>query len=235
MVADNGGGAGGSLLVMKIELTNLSDDRETVFSAVLFIKGHIVNSEEEGEESPREKHIYVKHSLVGDYVAKCRAWPLNKNSFKVLVQLRPGENLLAFEYCRVLKNVSVVFDPRTKDEYTVRLLYIIPANTDGFFQAPKQWDNSVESAKKRIQLAGSLIQCFFGESLRSHGLGRKTFTLASDEAGTPVCSVFKSKLTIQEAHTMAGSELWEYHAKELLSAGIANDVTKCLAITSATR
>ena len=68
----------------------------------------------------------------------------------------------------------------------VKLLYIIPANSDGSYQRPYTQNlspssessnyagGSIESAQKKISVAGALIQSILAESMDVHGFDRKT-------------------------------------------------------------
>ncbi|KAL4223299.1 hypothetical protein ACF0H5_016770 [Mactra antiquata] len=53
--------------------------------------------------------------------------------------------------------------------------------------------------------------------MKEHGFGRQTFQLEVDSNYEPICNVFKSKLTLEHAHSMTGNELWTYFARELMT------------------
>ncbi len=105
-----------------------------------------------------------------------------------------------------------------------------------------QLNGSLDSALKRISLAGSLVQTFISNSLDAHGLGRKTIQFAQDyneddspEDLHPSVFVLKSQLSSTQAHQMSQNDLWTYYAKELLNHFTQDENVKYLAITNVTR
>ena len=62
----------------------------------------------------------------------------------------------------------------------------------------------LEVAKRKISVAGALVQSVLAESMDVHGHGRKTIHfLGSQEQGLPETQVFKSKLTMAQIHDMS--------------------------------
>ena len=204
------------------------------------------------------------HSIPVCYVSETSA------KFKLLLQLKTGINHISLEYFRVRRNLAIKYDPFSYDlqRHRIKLLYIVCSDSDGNFQSPgesgsdlktqKQIENEQEkktndiaSAKKRISLAGSVIQSIIAESLEVHGFGRKTIHFFNEERNNvrtkidedeahPVTYIFKSKLSTQEVFAMNQRQLWEYHAKEIVSSesntsSAENQKLKYLAIHSATR
>lgn len=105
-------------------------------------------------------------------------------------------------------------------------MYIVCQGHDGKFQAPKQEDNTIESACKRILLASKLLQCVTAEKLYENNLGRKTFKLQ------PQCDVFQSGLNYLEARKMTGEQLWEHFGREIMNSSIGDSKKKYLAFLS---
>ena len=196
----------------------------------------------------------------GDTVAK----------FKFLLQLKSGVNHVSLEYFRIRRNLAIKYEPPPKQEirHQVKLLYIVCSDSQGDFQSPCEPNhsihtknkrkakeigksNDVASAKKRISLSGYLIQCILAESLEVHGLGRKTIQFYNEQGDNgkeesfdnkfyPETYVFKSKLSTKEVYSMNQRQLWEYHAKEIISSEEnktlrTNAKLKYLAIHSATQ
>jgi hypothetical protein len=63
-----------------------------------------------------------------------------------------------------------------------------------------------------------MLQTFTAEKTNDQGLGRRTFALERDlNPSSPSCHIFESQLTISEAHSMSGSDLWTSFARELMS------------------
>ena len=58
--------------------------------------------------------------------------------FKILVKLVPGMNTFDFEFCRIYKSLTVLFDPPSNGwhPHRIGLVYIVCSDTDGSFQAP---------------------------------------------------------------------------------------------------
>ena len=64
----------------------------------------------------------------------------------------------------------------------------------------------LEVAKRKISVAGALVQSVLAESMDVHGHGRKTIHFlggCSQEQGLPETQVFKSKLTMAQIHDMS--------------------------------
>ena len=87
----------------------------------------------------------------------------------------------------------------------VKLLYIIPANSDGSYQRPytqnaspigensSYAEGSIESAQKKISVAGALIQSILAESMDVHGFDRKTIQFY-DEFNDSCCEHLPGKV-----------------------------------------
>lgn len=71
-------------------------------------------------------------------------------------------------------------------------------------QGPDNTDCSVISAMKRISFGAQVIQTLTAEKMNEHGFGRQTFQVELDSENLPVCHVFKSKLTLEEAYSKTG-------------------------------
>ncbi|CAB4058472.1 unnamed protein product [Lepeophtheirus salmonis] len=221
---------------MHIDIENVVD-QERIFHRILLITGRIKNFYKQASGESREKEsssalIFINHE---SFLSKARQVitykvPVINSRFKFLFELTEGRNILTFEYKGVFKSLILYFVKDSDDvQKTVRIVYIVPRDSDGSFQAPVLEPNSVELACQKISLAVGLIQCFMSDSLHSHGLGRKTFVALSP------CEVFHSEISLEKSHSLTESALWEYHAKELLARRLADDDTKVLAVLSATR
>lgn len=165
--------------------------------------------------------IGTGHVEVWSDTATAVTWPVVGGCFKALVQLQYGANNVHFRYkSETLSMVLNYEDP--KIPYFVRPVYIVCSDHDGSFQGPDDQDCSQQSALKRIALATQMVQTFTAEKMREHGFGRKTFQLERDENANPICHCFKTKLTMEETHSMTGYELWAYFARELMMSDLAN-------------
>ena len=170
--------------------------------------------------------------------------------FKILVHLKPGLNWFNFEFCRVVRHLTLNCTARyaqVEQSHKIKLVYIVSSDSNGEFQIPNGV-GSQNSALQRISLAGSLIQCFISDSLDAHGLGRKTIQFAQnyevqeddlnddqDQCLMPSVFVFKSELSSKDAHQMSQNDLWTTYAKELLNHYTDDENIKYLAITNVTK
>lgn len=153
-------------------------------------------------------------------------WPVIEGAFKVLVRLVPGENQIKLKHEDEILSMSIVFTfPNLR--YFVRPVYIVLKDDDGYFQGPDAEDCSINSALERIKLGAMLIQTFTAEKMKEHGFGRLSFQLEVDTNYEPVCSVFRSKLTLEKAHSMTGNNLWTHFARELMTASDFEDKDLC--------
>lgn len=158
---------------------------------------------------------------------KASSWPVFNGRFKVLVRLEPGENQLEFRFF----DEAIVFVLHYRiPEFVnfVRPIYIKCCDDAGRFQGPEDEDLSVESALRRISLTAKLLQTFTAEKMFEHGFERKTFVLENDLDPTqPQCHEFTSQLTLAEAQSKNGGDLWMTFARELMSSKQFKEKTNC--------
>ncbi|XP_075220678.1 uncharacterized protein LOC142324013 isoform X2 [Lycorma delicatula] len=161
-------------------------------------------------------------------------WPVIKLKFKCLVELTNGKNKIVLEFCNTSFEIILNYKPRAT-EYFVTPVYIICKNHDGRFQAPVNYDNSVECACRRIVLGSKLIQSLIAEKLFENNFGRKTFQIESDvNLKADKCVRFYSNLTVEEARSMDQEALWVYFGRELMKSELCSNKRKFLAFLSAT-
>ena len=90
---------------------------------------------------------------------------VHRGRFKFLVRLRRGENKFAFSTIGFAVSSTYAlsaFRETTQPSKVVKLVYLVPADGEGEFQAPDEIGNGVAEATPRIALAAELIQCFVG-------------------------------------------------------------------------
>lgn len=168
-------------------------------------------------------HIKVTNTSFPQY--QPTKWPVVNLNFKALVQLGVGRNIIELTF----KQETILFCMiRQTDSLTqfVRPMYIVCSGDDGHFQGPEGEDCSPQQAQARIILGAMLIQSFTADKMKEHGFGRKTFQLETDEHFEPICHIFTTKLTLEEAHSKTGNELWPYFAKEFMNSEF-EDKDKC--------
>lgn len=137
-------------------------------------------------------------------------------SFKCLTRLEAGENILTLKFGQVESELILHYDKPDQPKYVLKLYYVICDGHDGTFQTGEDVENSADAACERITLAVQLIQCLIAEKLMEAGLGRKTFQFNE-------CKQFRSSLSLEVARTWNASQLWHYHAKEMLAAETEKD------------
>lgn len=111
----------------KIRLTNIADDEIFSYSTIL-IKGSVADVADVGEPNLILKH----YSNNGKQLAESR-WTVYKNRFKVIIELKVGENALVFKFANEVLHAKLVYEQRATI-YTVCPVYVICADHDGRFQ-----------------------------------------------------------------------------------------------------
>ena len=235
---------------MKIVIENISD-QETVTHSLLLIRGRVENLDTVSVlRNEDDARLFLTHVVTPETSTReqlhsipIHPWGETRAKFKLLVELQRGKNSLTFEFFRIRRILSVHFHPPMPQHllHVVKLLYIVPSGSNGSFQSPPGIQNNIESAQKRISVAGALIQSVLAESMEIHGFGRKTiqFHSTSGTSFLPETVVFRSKLTMNQVHAMSQTELWDIHAKEVVAAAEKQQnqcqKVKYLAVHSATR
>uniref|UniRef100_T1J1B6 3-hydroxyacyl-CoA dehydrogenase type-2 n=1 Tax=Strigamia maritima TaxID=126957 RepID=T1J1B6_STRMM len=203
-----------SINTMKIQLTNISDNITLPYS-LLLIRGKIINS---GKECKQHISLHSQSSS-----SNKTNWPIVGREFICYIQLTKGCNILMFTYDDNHLQIRVNYKQLEVNKFILPV-YIICANDNGKFQSPKNVDNSVDSACKRIELAAKMLQLYVAESLFAQGFGRKTFKLPSDDK----CLIFCSDLNRQQAQDMNSNELWKHFACELMTSDLGfSDKENC--------
>jgi len=108
----------------KIRLTNISNNEIFTYSTIL-IKGFV--------DTLNESNIILKHySNNGKQLAESR-WAVIKNKFKIIIELKIGDNLLDFKFANEVLHTKLVYKQRVTN-YIVCPVYVICADHDGRFQ-----------------------------------------------------------------------------------------------------
>lgn len=109
----------------KIHLTNIVNNEIFSYSTIL-IKGFIdiINIE--------SKLILQHYSNNGKQLAESY-WMVYKNKFKIIIELKIGENVLVFKLGNETLHVKLFYKQRTTN-YIVCPIYVICADHDGRFQ-----------------------------------------------------------------------------------------------------
>ncbi|CAH0701902.1 unnamed protein product [Spodoptera exigua] len=211
-----------------IFITNFQNGDVVNYSLVL-IKGIITR----GNSNNHEK---LTCTLKSENLQNKTQWDVYNGEFKVIIELRRGENVIELEYAeQQRKTLLLDYTPR-KTNLRVTPVYIICQGHDGCFQSPPDIDNSIESACSRIAIGSKLIQCLTAEKLFESGIGRKTFQLEHEvNPKKPECIVFKSSLNVNKARKMKQTELWSHFGRELMLSDLGSNERKFLGFISCTR
>ncbi|XP_013186640.1 uncharacterized protein LOC106131910 [Amyelois transitella] len=211
-----------------IFVTNFQNG-ETVNYSLVLIKGIITR----GNSNNQDKILCTTSS---DGIKNKSEWNVYNGEFKVIVELKRGENLIELQQSDQQRKVLLLdYTPR-KTNLRVTPVYIICQGHDGCFQSPPDIDNSVESACSRLALGSKLIQSITAEKLFESGVGRKTFQLEHEvDPKKPECIVFRSTLNVNKARKMKQAELWTHFGRELMLSDLGSNERKFLGFISCTR
>jgi len=214
------------------------DDGEEVTHAVVCVRGKVHPLAAVCGRDVVCRHLRIVKEPHEDKLEKLAKRPLSAmGTFSFLLNLSQGDNVISIQCGPTSKQVSVHYRRHLQLNHFVRLIYITYEGDEGHFQAPEGHHRDVSSACRRLSVAGSLVQCFLGHSLKEAGLGRKTITFNQWQMDKelPDVHIHRSRVPIATARTLKGHELWTIHAHELVEAGLTGKQTKVLAMTSATR
>lgn len=184
-----GGGVAGGGVAGLVTVTNLQDGTELRYRLAL-LRGTVPST--------------VTSVSVIEPGGRTSAWPAESGTFKALVRLAPGDNALQLEAAGVRTPFTLRYRDSTNPRF-VRIVYLVAADGTGTFDAPAGEPNDQASALARLRLAAELMQTLTAEKLEAQGLGRRTFRLERDPNGEVHVEVFRSALTMAQAHTRDGS------------------------------
>ncbi|XP_050666563.1 uncharacterized protein LOC126966502 [Leptidea sinapis] len=202
---------------------------ETVNYSLILLKGNITFGVCNNYDKLRCIVIY-------NGVKRESFWDIYNREFKIILELKLGENMIDLEYAGVHKNLFTLFYEPRKTNLRVTPVYIVCQGHDGCFQSPVEVENSIKSACSRIAIGSKLIQCVTAEKLYESGVGRKTFQLEHEvDHKNSECIVFSSSLNVNKARKMKQEELWTHFGRELMLSDLGSSERKFLAFISCTR
>ncbi|XP_042911348.1 uncharacterized protein, partial [Parasteatoda tepidariorum] len=209
-------------LTMAIRISNYQNN-ESINVSLPLISGEII--------AGKDSKISIKNLTSA---SKQIVWPVINGRFKALIPLKLGKNEIELRYKNSIKLFSLNYKPLINKRF-IRLVYIKCKDDPGLFQSPVEEDNSIDSACKRISLAGRMLQTFTLDKLREHNLKGKSFRL--EEINEDIkCHVFTSSLSLKEAYCLNEQELWSHFAVELMNSSLRiGNRCKFLAFLSFTR
>lgn len=151
-----------------------------------------------------------------------------KNTFKALVKLQEGSNIISLNYCCQTINFELIYEvPRNKRRY-VTPLYVVFQGHDGSFQTPAGQPNNPPVAIEKLQLNCQLIQTILAEKLYETHQKHLTFHLTEPK-------IFKSEINIEESHNIDPSELFHKLACEIEKSQYGSPDIKHIAFLSGTQ
>ena len=156
--------------------------------------------------------------------------------FKCIIELKLGPNFLKITYDNNLHSGQTALTLVRRSNFcdnVLKLVYIIPNGDLGTFQSDGTGSNTAKNACEKIVTGVKLLQCLVAERLHEQGLGRKTFSIFSQN-GKEICEVFHSQHSKQEFFSCTSEEIWSMTARELLGKGIFVQGVKVLAFLSCT-
>lgn len=154
-------------------------------------------------------HLRITNGNIANWCIE-KADITTDGKFKLAVELASGVNLLRFQYCCVVSEIPLIYTRCKNPRFLLKVFYIIAMNHDGHFQTLNGTENSIEIACEKINLVIRLVQCIYAEMLAKNGFDRKSFEFVK-------CQPFRSRLSIDEARQLDQTELWTYHAKEIVA------------------
>lgn len=208
------------ILKHSIELVNISDN-EKFSHPLILLKGMIINRCETGELKAQIDSVDWPTSSCVRFIND------KKGQFKLLINLKDGQNRVTLIYCEHEITLNICFE-RSINPYTVIPLYIICQGHDGSYQSDTT-ENGIQNACHKINLGLKLVQCLYAEKLFERGFGRKTFNVGSD------CIPFYSSLAVNESKLMTDQELWNYFSEEIVQSDLLkSEKQKFIAFISST-
>ena len=193
------GVAGGAVATTRpaVSVTNFASG-ETVRFPVVLIRGELADAKLKTVAVANGKAKW--NGLAGD------------GQFKVLVELKPGENKLAITAGAAKAKLSLTYKPQT-NPYVVRVHYFVDKTLETDYQTPLKKDS--QNWRGKLDTAMKLMQTFTAERLGQLGLGRKTFNLELDANGRVKVHLLRGRQSADEYRKMTGNQLYTQAAREI--------------------
>lgn len=212
----------------QIEITNLTESGNVVSYPIIFLKGKVTCD---------QCDTLLNGILLVQNENDSFEFEVLEGNFKFINQLTLGFNklLLHYKFVNHFSRTTIQLQRRAScNSRILKLVYVVPRGDAGHFQSSSNFDNSIDSACRKIVMGAKLIQSLIAERLCEQGFGRKTFHLFSLQGSEPVCEVHQSSLTKSEIHALSGEQIWNVTARELLEKKCITESVKVLAFLSCT-
>ncbi|KAH8836176.1 putative peptidase family-domain-containing protein [Flagelloscypha sp. PMI_526] len=186
----------------KIVLSNLGDN-ETVHQRCLLLKGSIVSRD------PIDNQISI--STLDEFknvIFPEQRWPVHSSSFKALVFLAPGENIISFRKAgtdngEVTRKRTVTYVPSQAPPLHLAIMVAKDSllEMDCPPNKPADLHASLDAAVAKFRLAAYMWQAMTAEDMRMKGLGRRSFALEEEmDVDTVSSNLNHSKHSTAKVH-----------------------------------
>lgn len=151
-------------------------------------------------------------------------------SFKCLLDLCPGENVIRVDYCNSSTTICLVYDDSLATSQCcpiVKVYNVVCQGHNGCFQNHGSNDSTAEIACDKINVGIRLIQCLIAEKLYEAGFARKTFQFIA-------CQPFHSAMTVEEARNWHTGQIWNFLAREFIASDNCSKNVKYVGLLACT-
>uniref|UniRef100_A0A336KHX1 CSON011636 protein n=1 Tax=Culicoides sonorensis TaxID=179676 RepID=A0A336KHX1_CULSO len=202
-----------NVVMSDILIENYSDN-ENVYHPIILIKGKITNP----VQTCSEISSYISSNAQQKFSLS------KKGKFKILHELKSGENKIKFSYNqKLLTELTLNYiDLSNENVRKVQPLYLLCSDTE--IEVDELHLNC-----SKILLGCKLAQSLYAEKLFEGTENRKTFIVTHD------CKPFKLQLTETQAHQLSDQSLWELVARNLIKSEIWDCNVKYIAFTAFTK
>jgi len=207
-----------------INVANYSDGDVARFPVVL-LRGTIQTN---------ESNVVVVENLSSSRKSRVARAQAFDSSFKALVELTPGENLLSISVGSARRELTL-FYRRSGNPYFVRLVYFVDSSGNASFDSPTQEDGFSADYCAKMQTCALLWQTAIAERLFDSGYGRRSFTLEFDANDDVVVWTQRGKRKASEYCAMSETERYRAIYREILSGDAYSDRAKYFVIVAFAR
>lgn len=139
-------------------------------------------------------------------------FPVTDGYFKALIHLESGPNQIRIEFEAPSLNIRPVsssivihYSPLLQNP-PLHLVYLLGKDSPGEFDSPKykkdKEGNGIELAKKKIRMAGYMMQAFTDEQMYRNGFGHRTFRLYEEYAPDTISNRDSIRRTTVKVHVI---------------------------------
>jgi len=207
-----------------IDVANYSDGDVVRFPVVL-LRGTIQTNESD---------VVVVENLSSSRKSRVTRTKACDSSFKALVELTPGENLLLISVGSTRRELTLIYRKSTNRNF-IRLVYFVDSTGDASFDSPTQDGGFSADYCVKMQTCALLWQTATAERLFDSGYGRRTFTLEFDANDDVVVWTQRGKRKASEYCAMSESDRYRAIYREILAGDAYSDRAKYFVIVAFAR